>query len=185
MKFMRAVLTMVIFACMVFIVSCDIRSIPLKNTYQDQPYQFSVSHRKEQVWSKLIDIFTAKGLAIKIIDEKSGLITTENISFLNSFAWEKKDGSLTNPAAFVVCSKVRGPFTFPASLHPSSLSGQWVVRTKQEPDKTIVDIKLANASGIYGSESLGSFGQTPVSEIRNLSVASTGVFEKAVAEALK
>src|SRR3954471_10243109 len=122
---MKAIFITISFAYLFLIVSCDNKVVPLQNTYQDKPYEFATSSNKEQAWNTLIDLLTAKGLAIKTIDKNDGLITTDNTSFLNSYAWENKDGSLTNPKAFVVCSKVRGPFTFPSSIRPEFIAGQW------------------------------------------------------------
>src|SRR6476620_6583690 len=130
------------------VMGCDNKVIPLQNTYQDKSYEFSVPSAKDKVWTELIDLFHTKGVAIKTIDKKEGVITTENTSFLNSYSWEDKNGGLTNPNAFVVCSKVRGTFTFPPSLKPDSVTGQLTVLLKEESDKTFVSIGLTNASGV-------------------------------------
>jgi len=164
--------------CILSTFSCNNELIPLEQTYQDNPYEFSVSATKDEVWTKLVQLLTSKGLAIKTIDKSNGLITTDNISFLNSYSFENNDGGLTNPNAFVVCTKVRGPFTFTASLKPDAISGQWTVLTKQADDKTLVDIKLANASGKVVVE------DADTRETHNLTVTSTGVFEKSVQDAL-
>jgi len=181
---MKDLFTTLSFACLFVIVGCNNKVVPLQNTYQDKPYEFATSSNKEQAWNTLIDLLTAKGLAIKTIDKNDGLITTENTSFLNSYAWENNDGSLTNPKAFVVCSKVRGPFTFPSSIRPDGITGQWTVRTKQEADKTIVNIKLSNAGGKVVIENSGIYGSA-TKETHNLIVESTGIFEKSIEEALK
>lgn len=181
---MKTLFTTLSFACLFLIVGCNNKVIPLKNTYQDKSYKFANSSNKEQTWNKLIDLFTAKGLAIKTIDKNDGLITTDNTSFLNSYAWENKDGSLTNPNAFVVCSKVRGFLTLASSIKPDNITGQWTVRTKQEADKTIVDIRLANAGGKVVIENSGIYGSA-TKETHNLIVESTGIFEKSIEEALK
>jgi len=173
------------FVLLLSIISCNNKVIPLQHAYQDKPYQFATSSTKEQVWNKLIDLFTSKGLAIKTIDKNDGLMTTDNSTFLNLYTWENKDGGLTNPNALVVCSKVRGPFTFAASLKPDDITGQWTVRTKQESNRTLVDIRLANASGKVVVENSSAYGQVATRETHNLIVESTGVFEKSIEEALK
>gem|GEM_PF-5183317 len=83
-----------------------------------------------------------------------------------------------------MCSKVRGPFTFSASLKPNNIAGQWTVRTKQESGQTLVDISLANAEGEVEIENSGAYGNA-TKETHNLIVESTGVFEKSIEEALK
>ena len=92
---------------------------------------------------------------------------------------------MVNPDAFVVCTKVRGPFTFATSLKPDAVNGQWTVITKQADDKTFIDIKLANASGKVVIEDTRTYGQEVTRETHNLTVISTGVFEKSIEEALK
>ena len=92
-------------------IGCGNKVIPLKSKYQSRPYEFTVADNSELAWNKLIDLFTAKGVAIKKVDKNDGLITTDITSFLRSYTWENKDGSLINPDAFVVCSKFRGPLT--------------------------------------------------------------------------
>lgn len=171
------------FAILLVLAGCNNRIVPLQGTYQDQPYQIVTTASKEQVWTKLVDLFTAKGLAIKTIDKNDGIITTDHTSFLDSYAWESKGGILTNPSALVVCSKVRGAFTIPASLKPTVLTGQWAVRVKQEGDKTIINTRLANAAGKIEIDHTGYSYATK--ETYNLMVRSTGIFEKSIEAALK
>lgn len=163
---------------------CNNKVIPLKGVYQDKPFEFTASAPKEDIWNKLIDVFTAKGLAIKTIDKNSGIITTDNTSFLNSYTYENKDGSLATPDAMVVCSKVRGTLTLSSSIKPDVITGQWAVRVKEDGNKTIVDTKLANAVGKVIIQNPLVNGQT-VAETHDLIVKSTGIFEKTIEEALK
>lgn len=167
------------------IVSCDNKIIPLKNSYQATAYEFTTSQDKDETWNTLIDLFTVKGLPIKTINKADGVITTDYISFLNSYSWENKDGSLTNPNAFVVCSKFRGPFTFATSFSPTTLTGQWLVRIKQASDKTFVTVKLANVKGKIGSGDINSNGDVTSLTTYDLQVESTGIFEKIVETKLK
>lgn len=167
------------------IVGCNNKIIPLKNSYQASAYEFATSQDKDETWNTLIDLFTVKGLPIKTINKADGVITTDYISFLNSYTWENKDGSLTNPNAFVVCSKFRGPFTLATSLTPTTLTGQWLVRIKRASDKTVVTIKLANVIGKIGSGDINSQGDFTSITTHDLQVESTGIFEKSVENKLK
>ena len=177
---MKALSAIIGFSVLLLFVSCSNKVVPLKGTYPDKPYQFAIASSKKQVWNKLIDLLTAEGLAIKTIDENSGLITTDPTSFLNSYSFENEDGSLTNPAARVVCSKVRGPLTFPPSLKPVAVAGQWTLRVKEEADKTIVAARLANAFGKVEIQYTDNTKETFA-----LTVVSTGAFEKKIEEALQ
>lgn len=157
----------------------------LKGTYQDKPCEFVTSYTKDQIWDKLIDLLIAKGLAIKTIDKNSGVITTDNTSFISSYTWESKTGSLMNADALVVCSKFRGPFTFGPSIHPETVTGQWAVRVKQEADKTVITTNLVNAEGKIVIQNAGTQGQGTTTQTVNLTVKSTGKFEKTIENALK
>jgi hypothetical protein len=170
------------FASLFYMVSCNNKLVPLQRTYQDKPYEFS-STSKEEAWKKIINFFTSKGLTIKSIDKNSGLITTENTSFLNSYTWENKNGSLTNPNAFVVCNKVRAPFTYTRALKPDIITGQWVIRLKEEGARIIITTRLTNATGKVVIDNSASYDQGP-EESYNLTVQSTGIFEKTIEEAL-
>jgi hypothetical protein len=183
---MRALFILLSFVLIIFTSSCNNKVVPLKHQYQSNPYQFSSASSRDVVWNKLIDFLTASSLAIKMVDKNSGLITTDNTSFLDSFAWENKEGNLTNPSALVVCSKVRGLFTFGTSLKkPDYVTGQWTIRIKEETDSITVAVKLANAAGqiIIGDQVLNNGYSTR--ETYNLAVKSTGVFEKSIEDALK
>jgi hypothetical protein len=167
------------------IISCNNNIVPLKGNYQDKPYEFVTSSSKDQIWDKLIDFLIAKGLAIKTIDKNSGVITTDNTSFINSYTWESKDGSLVNTDAFVVCSKYRGLLTFGPSIRPEVITGQWTVRVKQNGDNTIVVTNLSNAAGKIVFQNAGSNGQGMTTQTYDLTVKSTGLFEKTIENALK
>ena len=166
-------------------IGCGNKVIPLKSKYQDRPYEFTVADNRELAWNKLIDLFTAKGLTIKNIDKNDGLITTDITSFLRSYTWENKDGSLINPDAFVVCSKFRGPLTLATSFTPSLITGQWIVRINQRADKIVLSVKLANASGKISIADTVLHGQETATTTYELKIESTAVFEKSVEDALK
>jgi L-arabinose isomerase len=129
-------------------------------------------------------VFTTKGLAIKTIDKNSGVITTDNTSFINSYTYETKDGNLANPYAMVVCNKVRGLLTLSSLIKPDVITGQWAIRVKEDGNRTIVDTKLANVVGKVVIQNPPVNVQT-VAETHNLIVKSTGVFEKTIEDVLK
>jgi hypothetical protein len=164
-----------------FLAACNNHVVPLKGAYQDTVYQVAATTSKQQTWDKLIDLLTAKGLAIKTLDQNNGLITTESSSFLNNYAFEKKEGGLTNPNAYVVCTKVRGGLTLPLSIKPQSVNGQWILRLKDNGDKTNVDVRLANANGTV---IVGDMNKQSENKTYSLIVKSTGTFEREIAQAL-
>lgn len=172
------------FTILLLSIGCNFKTTPLKGVYQDKTYNFVTSDSKEKVWNKLLDFFTTEGLVIKTIDKTSGLIVTDITSFLNSYTREAKDGSLIDSNAKVVYSKVRGQLTFALTNKPDVITGQWIVRVKEQADTTIVGIKLANIDGRIVLQDSSANRIVPEANYK-LIVKSTGVFEKAVQAALK
>lgn len=172
------------FTILLILTGCNLKTTPLKGVYQDKTYDFTTSNSKEKVWNKLLDFFTTEGLVIKTIDNTSGLIVTDITSFLNSYTREAKDGSLIDSNAKVVCSKVRGSLAFAVPRKPDVITGQWIVRVKEEAEKTIVGVKLANIDGRIILQDSSANRIVPEANYY-LTVKSTGVFEKAVEAALK
>jgi len=172
------------FTILLLSIGCNFKTPQLKGIYQDKTYEFITSVSKEKVWNKLLDFFTTEGLVIKTIDKTSGLIVTDITSFLNSYTREAKDGSLIDSNAKVVYSKVRGQLTFALTNKPDVITGQWIVRVKEQADTTIVGIKLANIDGRIVLQDSSANRIVPEANYK-LIVKSTGVFEKAVQAALK
>lgn len=172
------------FTILLLFIGCNFKTRPLKGVYQDKTYEFVTADSKEKVWNKLLDFFTAEGLIIKTIDKTSGLIVTDITSFLHSYTREAKDGSLIDSNAKVVYSKVRAPLTFALTNKPDVITGQWIVRVKEEANKTMVGVKLANIDGRIVLKDSSANRIVPEANY-NLTVKSTGVFEKAVEAALK
>jgi len=165
-------------------VGCDNKLIPLKYAYQQEAYEFKTNSSKDRAWDQLIDLLTKNGLAIKTINKADGLITTETTSFLDSYTWENRHGTIMSPNAIVVCSRYRGMLTVGQSFKPNTLTGQWIVRLKEEEGKTAVMVKLANASGeVFVTGSDAHQPGEPASPYA-LQVRSTGVFERSIEHSL-
>lgn len=167
------------FIILLLFIGCHLRTAPLKGVYQEKTYDFVTSDSKEKVWNKLLDFFTTEGLIIKTIDKPSGLIVTDVTSFLHSYTQEAKNGSLIDPNAQVVCSRAKGSLTLAVQKKPDVITGQWIVRVKEETDKTVVSVKLANIDGRIVLQDSTANRVVPEANFY-LTVKSTGVFEKAI-----
>ena len=156
------------------------KSIPtLKGSYVDAPYTIKTTSSYDQVWSKLIDLFATKGIAIKIIDKSSGLITSEPVSFSNSYATENSKGEISSKKAFVVIPKITDGLG--RVLEPNSVSGDWNVRIKATEGGTTINVNLVN---------LKCFVITPPSQYSkgystDYPIKSTGVFEQLISDDIK
>lgn len=155
------------------LVSCSPLK-PLRGSYYDSEKPFTITTTKsvDEVWSKVIDLFATKGLAIKIIDKSSGLITSEKYSFLGTNTTETENGTLTNPSAWVVC-------TVPKL---DKLAGAWNVRVKSDgAGKTIININITNLEAqIIFPKSVYGYEKT-----MNYDVKSTGNFERLISDLVK
>lgn len=136
----------------------------------------------EEVWSKVIDFFALSGMPISNIDKSSGIIVSNNISFVNYYTREDKNGNLINPNAYVVIPTVKGGFG--NILEPTSkitgqweMTGDWNVRIKPNgKGGTIVNVNLLNLRCRY---------HNPGGIISNIPIQSTGVFENKMLDYLK
>jgi hypothetical protein len=164
-------------------VSCNNKAMSFKGEYAVKPAKIVVSS-KEKAWTKIIETCLANGWTVKTLDKSNGLITTETSSFLNSYTWEHKDGSITDPKAFVVCAKLRGLFTINKSIKPTVLQGQWSFYIRDEEGRTVVETALTNATGKIENNP-GKYDRSVESYNYNIEVRSTGVFEKIIEEAMK
>ncbi|WP_259016678.1 hypothetical protein [Emticicia fluvialis] len=158
------------FAVLLAVTSCSFNA-PLKGKYQETPFITFSDKSKEEVWSKVIDIFAQKGITINVIDKSSGLIVSAEHSFRESASVEV-NGAPSDPKSWVVYN----PYGIgKVSSRPTKLTGNFNVRLKEDGKRTSININLTNLKGLYDAQ-----GYNHQYEVR-----STGVFEKEFAEMLK
>jgi hypothetical protein len=155
-------------------------SIPIRNTYLTTPFTTYSDQSMEKVWSNIIELYATNGLSIKLVDKSSGLIISEQVSFMDDYAVEGPGGKLSNPDAYVVLEKKTGGFGLP--IAPQKVLGQWNIRVKEtENNKVLINVNLTNLKGEFYSP--GGRYDAPVSlAFRGV---STGNFEEIIAQAIK
>lgn len=162
------------------LLSCG--SLKLRGTYPESGnYFIETSLSYDEVWDKIIDIFAQCGVPISNIDKTSGLIVSNNMSFINNYTRETRTGSMINPSAYVVIPTVRGGFG--NILEPTAaitgnwdMCGDWNVRIKKaENGKTLINVNLLNVRCIY----------TSGMHATRVPIKSTGIFEKHIINILK
>jgi hypothetical protein len=154
--------------------SCMVQqSLPLNGKYQDTPFVVYSDKSKDEVWSKVIDVFAQKGLAINVIDKSSGIIGSNEYSFLNSATFEKANDMPSDTTAWVVYNKYMIDGLHP--IPPTTIKGTFNVRVKEEGTKTFININLVGLSASFVS----------ATTIIPYEVKSTGVFERTFAELVK
>lgn len=168
---MRLSSKLLLFFFSVSLISCGPELYRTKGSYLDKPYQIYSDKSKDEVWNKIIELFSTKGISIKLIDKNSGLILSERTSFLSDYSYENDDGSLRNPNALVVCDKVvwQGVLQY-----PEQVTGEWNIRVVESSGKTLINVNLVNIQVSF------FLAQVPEGTGK-----STGKYEKIVADYLK
>lgn len=151
------------------------QSFPLLSKYQDTPFVVYSDKSKDEVWSKVIDIFAQKGLPISVIDKSSGLIGSNEYQFANSMTHETMSGFVKDTTAWIVVNRYTTDGT--NTLYPNTVKGSFNVRIKEEGSKTSININLVGLTAWYLQPSANM--QIPYE------VKSTGVFERTFAELVK
>jgi hypothetical protein len=161
--------------CSLFL-SCSLKYYPLKGTYPTPPIIEHSDKPVDEVWSNIIDLFSQKGISIKIIDKSSGLIISTQSEIFATF--ENKKGEPINPSAFVVVERnnIEEQEGRKAPLYP--VLGEWNIRIKNDSGRTSINVNIVN---ITSERQLG-YGRV---EKFDPHAHTTGVFEKLIFEKIK
>ena len=162
-------------ACL-FLSSCSLKYYPLKGSYPTPPIVDYSDKSVDAVWSNIIDLFSQRGISIKIIDKSSGLIISSQSEILSTY--ENKKGEPINPNAYVVVERnnMEEQEARKAPLYP--VLGEWNIRIKADNGRTSINVNIVNIS----SERQGGYGRT---EKFDPHAHTTGVFEKLIFEKIK
>lgn len=158
--------------------SCTPTLIGLKGDYDSRKKVYYSDKSKDEVWSKIIELFSRNGIGIKIIDKSSGLIVAEPGDFINSVTYEDENGKMYHPERFIV-STYQG---FSGSeITPDVITGSWNVRLFEENGKTAFETNLTN---------IKAYRQNPPTKFSSgtlytFTAKSTGIFEKQIADYIK
>ena len=161
-----------------FLASCvSTKTIAVKGSYLQRPFEVISENSKDAVWDKLIDLFAQKGLSIKIIDRSSGLIISEETALL--WSWEDAKGTAQKREAWVVIPKVID-IANKKPIKPYRVTGEWNVRIKQNSEgKTVINVNLVNFKAIENPRTT-LYPQTALTGAQ-----STGIFEKIIADSIQ
>ncbi len=168
---MKKLTYLLVFICL---ASCTV-AVPIVNSYQETPFVAYSDKSKDEVWSKVIDVFAQKGLTISIIDKSSGLITSNDYSFTSSVTYEMMNGMLKDTTAWIVVGK--RPTDTQYYTPPNNVRGSFNVRVKEEAGKTAININLVGLTAMDITQ--------PYNTKITYQVKSTGVFERTFAEMVK
>lgn len=154
--------------------SCSGTAIPLRTNYDSLKKVYFSDKSKDEVWNKIIQLFTTDGIGIKLIDKSSGLIVSEKTDFIKNFTQEDGSGKIANQNSFLVVSKYDA---MGKNILPTSVVGSWNIRLFEENQRTALEVNLTNIEAFYGATGYqGTQIHIP------FDAKSTGVFERQVAE---
>lgn len=129
---------------------------------------------KEAVWEKLVDYMATNGFNVKIIDKQSGLVVSEDYSFVNNQTHEGKDGKIINPDAYVIVRDGK---------KADYISGQANIRVKDNPNGgSIINVNLVNLTAKSVNYSYGGMYNPKRETITYHPIASSQVFENNLAK---
>lgn len=158
--------------------SCTTRLIPLRGKYPQPPFEITTTQQYEQMWNKVVDVFTERNIPIKIIDKSSGLIVSDKISMGTTV--ENRNGVPVSDKAFIVVPGYYDPATrknisaFPLDNYSGSIS----VRVKTKENNVTVSVSI---SGVTAQSYMS--GKMQNGDITNFK--STGKFEQSFFDLLK
>ena len=128
----------IVLIIVIIINGCTPDSVPLKGKYADNPIEFTSTKTRDSLWLNIRQIFSEKGLVIKKIDAKEGLIVTKKTPFISVYTREDKDGKLVEPHAWVVLHK---DFTKRKVWNPKIIYGEWRIQIN-ETQSGVTKIKI-------------------------------------------
>jgi hypothetical protein len=180
-----------IFLCLVVLFTTSCESMVLKTTlkkdYSKNVSSFSSKMSLDDVWSKLIDFFSEKGIGIQTLDKSSGLIVSQDYSFRGRItveddnSWDTLKGvEFVDKSAWVVCDcdvYYNGLNKTSVIITPTRDLGNFNVRIKQDDGKSKISINLVSFRFEYQSSVSSVYlGTTLIN--KPYEAHSTGVFEK-------
>ena len=179
---------------LLFLVSCSPSAvIPFKGTYPVTPIIVKSEKTFDETWDRLVDVFTQKGLSIKMLDKSSGLIVSQKS--LLPVTFEDKSGNPVNSQAFIVVPSVvamgrrqpisgslAGPYATEKQIAEKAVPvyGDWNVRIKPNGNNSTITVNINNVYYDY----YNTVAQINVPTSIN-SFKTTGVFEAQLADLIK
>ena len=148
---------------------------PLKNDYSKVQNTFYTNKSKDEVWSKIVELFSTNGIGIGLIDKSSGLIVSSKTDFLSKTTTETQTGQLVDKTGYIVREKKDYGG---GDLKPREVNGIWNVRIFEKDGKTGINVNLTN---IYAGINTVSMGNQIVIAY---DAKSTGNFEKMIFDSI-
>jgi hypothetical protein len=112
---------------------CNPELVPLKGKYENSPFEITSTKPGDSLWVNITQLFETKGLVLKHIDKKKGLLTTTKTSFIPVYTFEDPDGQLIKPEAWVVIKKT---IVNKKEWNPKSIYSRWNIQITESGNGT-------------------------------------------------
>ena len=113
----------------------------ITNSKPIDPVVISINLPKEQVWQRVMDLFVANSIPIKLMDKASGLIQSERLGLGSHYALKHADDSL----AWALCASVKSPEGDSFYLFPQVINTELQVYVRETADgKVLLSLNLMN-----------------------------------------
>jgi hypothetical protein len=131
------------------------------------PYTFTTTLSKDQIWRKIVTLFTHNSISIKVVDKNSGIIQSEKIG-LGTHCNAEGQGDST---AWALFNRVPAGYYL---QYPQLMNGELMLSVDEQNGKTHVSIQLFNLFAFHKD----AFEET------KYQIRSTQVLEKIIADYL-
>ncbi len=157
--------------------SCSTRLYEINSNYQPVSNNYlETPQTKAEVITNVLAFLIENGCSIGLVDRESGIITTNEESFLGKDT-QVKNGLLIEPEAYIVSGvppkSLANTNMVGDRIDPYEITGYWSIRIVEESALTKVYITASNLKCEYRKVVLGMASSTFV----DVPVKSTGVFE--------
>ncbi len=113
----------------------------ITHTKPIDPVVITVNLPKEQVWQRVMDLFVANSIPIKLMDKSSGLIQSERLGLGSHYALKHADDSL----AWALCDAVKSSEGDSFYLFPQVINTELQVYVRETADgKVLLSLNLMN-----------------------------------------
>ena len=176
------VLSIILISALVY--SCTPEKIPLEGNYITSSYEIQSDKPKDEIFTKVVNYLDGISLKADRIDKETGRIFISHAESVPTI--EVKPSVLKNASAYFVCAKYRNNSDPDKAKRIRAeyelLYADWTISVQSINGYSVVSITASNI--VYHGYSKKAYVRTtkpiPAKDSR-----STGVFEKAIADAIK
>lgn len=170
---MKRLITIIVVSML--LQSCGPTITPLIRDYSKVHNTFYTDMPKDEVWGKIVELFSTNGIGISLIDKSSGLIISNKTDFITTTTTEMPNGDLVDNKAYIVRERKDMGL---GEVRPFSVNGTWNIRVFEKDGKSGVNINLTNIyAGITSHAGYQSFELT-------FNAKSTGNFERMIMDSI-